>query len=79
MYEKFFNLLGILAPPSNIIVGIWSLVILAGCAYSIFSTKQVSTPIAVIFSAVLTNFTANKISKSLNESTASKDVNPDIQ
>lgn len=61
MYDKFFKLLGIVAPPAPVIVGTWSLVMLIGCAYSIFTTKQVSGPIAMIFSAVLTNFTAHKI------------------
>ena len=66
MYDKFFKFLGFIAPPSPIIVGTWSLVILVGCAYSIYWTKQVSMPVAVIFSAVLTNFTAHKISKVMN-------------
>jgi len=65
-YEKFFKWLGFLAPPSPIIVGAWSIVMLIGCAYSIYHTKQVSAPISVIFGAVLTNFTAHKIAKVMN-------------
>jgi hypothetical protein len=83
MYNKFFKILEILAPPAPIIVGTWSLVILTGCAYSIFSTKQVSAPIAVIFSAVLTNFTAHKIAQTMNGSatpdTTDNETNLDVQ
>jgi hypothetical protein len=82
MYKKFFKVLEILAPPAPIIVGTWSLVILTGCAYSIYLTKQVSMPIAVIFSAVLTNFTAKKIASAMNGSvpvTPTSEKNLDIQ
>ena len=81
MYDKFFKLLGILAPPAPIIVGAWSLVLLIGCAYSIYTTKQISMPIAVIFSAVLTNFTAHKIAAVMNgtASVDNNDTNLDVQ
>ena len=78
MYQKFFKVLEILAPPAPIIVGTWSIIILSGCAYSIFCTKQVSMPIAVIFSAVLTNFTAHKIANTMN-GTVPVDKNLDVQ
>lgn len=48
---------------SDVIVGLWSLVILVGCAYSIWATKQVSAPVATIFSVVITNFSAGKITQ----------------
>jgi hypothetical protein len=79
MYAKLFKLLGFLAPPSPIIVGTWSLSILIGCMYSIYLTKQISMPIAVIFSAVLTNFTAHKISKVMNGTDQTVDKNLDCQ
>jgi hypothetical protein len=81
MYDKFFKLLGILAPPAPIIVGAWSLVMLFGCAYSIWTTKQVSMPVAMIFSAVLTNFTAHKIAHVMNGTApaCNDDTNLDVQ
>ena len=75
MYEKVFKYLEFLAPPAPIIVGAWSLVMLIGCGYSIYCTKQVSMPVAMIFSAVLTNFTAHKIARVMN-GTAPVDNNP---
>lgn len=66
MYEKVFKYLEFLAPPAPIIVGVWSLVMLICCVYSVYWTKQVSMPVAMIFSAVLTNFTAHKIAKVMN-------------
>lgn len=66
MYDKFFKYLEFLAPPAPVIVGAWSLVMLIGCGYSIYFTKQVSMPVAMIFSAVLTNFTAHKIARVMN-------------
>ena len=77
MYDKLFKFLGFIAPPSPIIVGTWSLAILIGCMYSIYYTKQISMPIAVIFSAVLTNFTAHKISKVINGTDKPVDKNID--
>ena len=68
MYQKFFKYLEFLAPPAPIVVGTWSIVMLVGCAYSIYCTKQVSMPVSLIFSAVLTNFTAHKIAKVMNGS-----------
>jgi len=71
MYEEILTkILGIFDIPSGPIVGMWSLMMLAGCAYSIWTTKQVSTPVAMIFSAVLTNFAAHKIAKVMNGSPA---------
>jgi hypothetical protein len=84
MYQKFLTkLLGIFDIPSGPIVGMWSLVMLIGCAYSIYITKQVSMPVAMIFSAVLTNFCAHKIANVLNGSapapTNNNDKNLDVQ
>jgi hypothetical protein len=81
MYDKFFKVLSILAPPAPVIVGTWSLVMLVGCAYSIYTTKQVSMPVSVIFSAVLTNFTAHKIATVMNGTAPvdNNDTNLDVQ
>ena len=69
MYQQLLTkILGIFDIPSGPIVGMWSLMMLLGCGYSIWSTKQVSTPVAMIFSAVLTNFCAHKIAKVMNGS-----------
>lgn len=46
---------------SGIIVGLWSVVFLVGCAYSIWTTKQVTTPVAMIFSTVISAFAGHKI------------------
>ena len=47
--------------PSGPIVGLWSLVFLVGCAYSIWTTKQVTQPVAIIFSTVIGAFAGHKI------------------
>jgi len=81
MYEKFFKYLEFLAPPAPIVVGTWSIAMLCGCVYSIYCTKQVSMPVAMIFSAVLTNFTAHKIAKVMSGPTPtdSNETNLDVQ
>jgi multisubunit Na+/H+ antiporter MnhG subunit len=80
MYQKFFKYLEFLAPPAPIVVGTWSIVLLIGCAYSIYYTKQISAPISVIFSAVLTNFTAHKIAKVMNgQAVSDQTTDLDIQ
>lgn len=64
IYPKILeNILVIFDIKSDVIIGLWSLIILVGCAYSIFTTKQVSAPVATIFSVVITNFSAHKISQ----------------
>jgi hypothetical protein len=83
MYQQFLTkILGIFDIPSGPIVGMWSLMMLVGCAYSIYSTKQVSTPVALTFSAVLTNFCAHKIARVWNGSApttpADDDKNIDV-
>jgi hypothetical protein len=75
-YPKILDAL--LAPfdiSSDVIVGLWSLIILIGCAYSIYETKHVSAPVATIFSVVITNFGAHRVAKILKGS--SQDQNPD--
>ena len=61
MYNKLFKFLGFLDIPSNIIVGLWSIVFLIGCAYTIYTTKQITQPIAIIFSTVISAFAGHKI------------------
>jgi hypothetical protein len=81
MYKKLFKFLGFLDVPGDIIVGIWSLSILAGCMYSIISTKQVSAPIATIFCTIITNFGAHRVAKIWKGVTPVKPVekNLDVQ
>ncbi len=64
MYQKFLSI--ILSPfnvPSDIIVGLWSIVILIGCIFSIIKTHEVSAPVASIFSVVISAFAGHKIVK----------------
>lgn len=64
MYQKLLTqILGIFDIPSGPIVGLWSLVILVGCMFSILKTHEVSAPVATIFSVVITNFAAHKVVK----------------
>ncbi len=64
MYQKLLTrLLGIFDIPSGPIVGLWSLTILVGCIFSILKTHEVSTPVATIFSVVITNFAGHKMVK----------------
>jgi hypothetical protein len=67
---------------SDIIVGLWSLVFLVGCAYSIYTTKQVTQPVAIIFSTVISAFAGHKIVnvwKGTNSNSSSDDKNIDVQ
>jgi hypothetical protein len=64
MYQKLLTrLLGIFDIPSGPIVGLWSLTILVGCIFSILKTHEVSSPVATIFSVVITNFAGHKMIK----------------
>jgi hypothetical protein len=83
VYPKILN--KIFSPfdiESRIIVGIWSFVFLIGCAYSIWTTKQVTQPVAVIFSTVIGAFAGHKIAnilKGTNSNNSSEDKNVDVQ
>lgn len=55
------KVLSIFDIPSGPIVGLWSLVFLVGCAYTIWTTRQVTQPIAIIFSTVISAFAGHKI------------------
>jgi len=62
VYPKILN--KIFSPfdiSSPIIVGLWSVVFLVGCAYSIYTTKQITQPVAIIFSTVISAFAGHKI------------------
>ena len=62
IYPKILH--KILSPfdiPSGPIVGLWSLVFLVGCAYTIYTTHQITQPIAIIFSTVISAFAGHKI------------------
>lgn len=48
---------------SGNIVGLWSLVLLVGCTYSIYETKQVTGPVAGIFSTIISAFAGHKMIK----------------
>lgn len=64
MYQKFLTkLLGIFDIPSGPIIGLWSLLMLIGSAYSIYKTHEVSTAIAMMFSTVITGFAGHKMVK----------------
>jgi len=79
MYRQLLTkILGIFDIPSGPIIGMWSLMMLIGCGYSIYTTKQVSMPVAMVFSAVLTNFCAHRIANVINGSVPAKpDSNTD--
>lgn len=84
MYQQILTkILGIFDIPSGPIIGMWSLMMLIGCAYSIWTTKQVSMPVAMIFSTVLTNFCAHKIARVMSGTApatpAQNDKNLDVQ
>lgn len=81
MYKQLLTkILGIFDIPGDIIIGIWSISILAGCMYSIVSTKQVSMPIATIFCTIITNFGAHRVATIFKNSTVkTEDKNLDIQ
>ncbi len=64
MYQKILTrLLGIFDIPSGPIIGLWSLTMLIGSAYSIYKTHEISTGIAMMFSTVITGFAGHKIIK----------------
>jgi hypothetical protein len=64
MYQKLLSkILGVFDIPSGPIVGLWSLFMLVGSAYSIYKTHEVSTAIAMMFSTVITGFAGHKIAK----------------
>jgi hypothetical protein len=50
---------------SGVIVGLWSLTILAGCLFSIKKTGSVSTGVAMCFSSVIGGLAATNISKNI--------------
>lgn len=58
--EKILSIFDI---KSDTIVGLWSVVILIGCIFSIVKTHEVSGPVATIFSVVITNFAGHKMVK----------------
>ena len=64
IYPKILEkVLGIFDVSSDRIVGTWSIVLLVGCMYSIWTTKTVTTPVAMIFSTIVTGFAGHKIVK----------------
>ena len=67
--------------PSGSIVGLWSLVLLIGCIYSIWQTKTVTTPVAMIFSTIISAFAGHKIVTvwAGKEQDNSDDKNLDVQ
>jgi hypothetical protein len=81
IYPKVLQkVLSIFDIPSGPIVGLWSLVFLIGCAYTIWTTKQVTQPIAIIFGTVISAFAGHKIVNVWKGTDASKqDKNLDVQ
>jgi hypothetical protein len=81
MYQQLLTkILGIFDIPSGPIVGLWSIVMLIGCAYSIYYTKQISQPVAIIFSTIIGAFAGHKIVnvwKGSNNQDKNIDVNGD--
>ena len=73
MYEKLFNVLSIFDIPSDVIIGAWSLVMLIGSGYSIYKTHEISTPIACMFSTVITGFAGHRIATILKGNNTSED------
>ncbi len=64
IYPKILEkVLGIFDVSSDRIVGTWSFVLLIGCMYSIWTTKTVTTPVAMIFSTIISAFAGHKIVK----------------
>lgn len=55
------KLLSIFDISSGTIVGLWSVVFLIGCAYSIYRNHDISMPTAMIFSTVISAFAGHKI------------------
>jgi hypothetical protein len=83
MYQKILTkILGIFDIPSGCIIGLWSLVMLIGSAYSIYKTHEISTGVAMMFSTVITGFAGHKIAKvwkGTDSSTDNNDTNLDVQ
>jgi TRAP-type C4-dicarboxylate transport system permease large subunit len=64
IYPKILEtILSIFNIKSDIIVGLWSIVILIGCVFSILKTHEVSAPVASIFSVVISAFAGHKMVK----------------
>jgi hypothetical protein len=61
---------------SDVIVGLWSVVFLVGCAYTIYTTRQITQPIAIIFSTVIGAFAGHKI---VNVWKGTNSSNPDAK
>ena len=78
LLEKILKVFDISSGP---IVGLWSLVLLIGCMYSIWQTKTVTTPVAMIFSTIISAFAGHKIVKVWKgtDNTDSDDTNLDVQ
>lgn len=83
MYQKILTkILGVFDIPSGPIVGLWSLLMLVGSAYSIYKTHEVSTAIAMMFSTVITGFASHKIIKvwkGTNSISTPNETNLDVQ
>ena len=82
MYQKILTkLLGIFDIPSGPIIGLWSLVMLIGSAYSIYKTHEISTGVAMMFSTVITGFAGHKIIKVWKgtQDSSSNETNLDVQ
>jgi len=79
LLEKALSIFDI---PSGPIVGLWSIVFLIGCAYTIYTTRQITQPIALIFSTVISAFAGHKIVnvwKGTQTQDKSEDKNIDVQ
>lgn len=64
IYPKILEkVLGIFDVSSDRIVGTWSIVLLVGCMYSIWTTKTVTAPVATIFSTIIGAFAGHRIVK----------------
>ena len=62
IYPKILEkLLSVFDISSGVIVGLWSVVFLIGCAYSIYTTHQITMPVAMIFSTIISAFAGHKI------------------
>lgn len=80
VYPKLLaKILSVFNIQSDIIVGLWSIVILIGCVFSILKTHEVSAPVASIFSVVISAFAGHKIVKVWKGTDSSDDTNLDVQ
>lgn len=69
VYPKILEkVLGIFDVSSDRIVGTWSIVLLVGCMYSIWTTKTVTAPVATIFSTIIGAFAGHRIARILKGS-----------